>query len=70
MKIVKLYGDTYFIKNGCELELVTKANFPVFPNPDKKYGGPMWITPLTTEFVAYKNTYCESGYKYIIANDR
>lgn len=68
MKIVKLYGDTYYIKNGCELELITKAHFPVFPNPNRQSGDPMWITPLTTDLVKYKNTYCETDYKYVIAN--
>lgn len=67
---IKLSGDVYYIKNGCELEIITKAGFPVFPNPNAFKDGPKWITPLTLDFVKFRNTYADSNHKYVIANYR
>ena len=31
-KVILLKGDVYFIKNWLELDLLMKANFPIWPN--------------------------------------
>ena len=68
-KVILLKGDVYFIKNWLELDLLMKANFPIWPNPWHEYKAVgNWGTPLTHDLVRFKNTYAETGYVYKINN--